>query len=59
MKKWTKILIGVSVTPVLLIVILLVAYILVNRQGVIEPYEVGNPKAEIKILIASQGSEFK
>ncbi|MCD4731474.1 MAG: hypothetical protein K8R74_12795 [Bacteroidales bacterium] len=59
MKKWIKILIGIVVTPVLLFLILLVAYILINRQGVIEPFQFGNSNAENKILIASQGSDFK
>lgn len=59
MKRWIKILIGIIATPVLLFIILLTVYILVNRQGVIEPYQVGNPNAEVKVLIASQGSEFK
>ncbi|MCF8368067.1 MAG: hypothetical protein K9G76_03435 [Bacteroidales bacterium] len=30
-----------------------------NTQGVVEPFEAGNPQANFKILIASQGSEFK
>lgn len=30
-----------------------------NWQGVIEPYQVGDPNASLKVLIASQGSEFK
>ena len=59
MKKWIKILIGIIATPVLLFGVLLFIYILMNRQGVIEPYQVGNPNAENKILIASQGSDFK
>lgn len=59
MKKWIKILIGIVATPVLLFAILLVVYILMNRQGVIEPFQVGDSKAENRILIASQGSEFK
>ena len=59
MKKWIKILIGIISTPILLFAILLVVYILMNRQGVIEPYQVGDSKAENKILIASQGSDFK
>lgn len=59
MKKWIKILIGIVATPILLFAILLVVYILMNRQGIIEPFEVGDSKAENRILIASQGSEFK
>ena len=30
-----------------------------NRQGVIESSEIGNPELEHKVLIASQGSGFK
>lgn len=59
MKKWIKILIGIVLTLVLLFAILLVVYIFMNRQGVIEPFEVGDSKAETRILIASQGSDFK
>lgn len=59
MKKWIKILIGIVATPILLFAILLVVYILMNRQGVIEPFEVGDSRAENRILIASQGSDFK
>ena len=47
MKKWIKILIAIIVTPIVLFIIL------------IEPFQVGHIKAENKILIASQGSEFK
>lgn len=59
MKKWIKILIAIIATPVVLFLILLAVYVLVNRQGVIEPFQIGNPTAKNKILIASQGSEFK
>lgn len=59
MKKWIKILIWIIATPILLLLIALVAYVIVNRQGVIEPFSTGDPAAEKRILIASQGSEFK
>ena len=59
MKKWIKILIAIIATPIVLFGIFLGTYVIVNQQGVIEPFHVGNPKAENKILIASQGSEFK
>jgi len=45
-----------------IVVVLLVAfgiYLLVNRQGVIEPFEVNSPELGQKVLIASQGSAFK
>ena len=59
MNKWIKILlIGISI-PVILFIILISVYILMNWQGVIEPYQTGNPNATLKVLIASQGSEFK
>ena len=59
MKKWLKILIAVVATPIVLFVVLLLSYIIINRQGVIEPFHLGSSTAENKILIASQGSEFK
>ena len=59
MKKWIKVLIAVITTPVLLFAILLLTYIIMNRQEVIEPFQLGNSGAENKILIASQGSDFK
>ncbi|KPJ73587.1 hypothetical protein AMJ52_03460 [candidate division TA06 bacterium DG_78] len=43
-------------------VILIVAfgiYLLVNKQGVIESYEITRAEVEYKVLIASQGSNFK
>ena len=59
MNKWIKILlIGISI-PVILFIILISVYILINWQGVIEPYQTGNPNATLKVLIATQGSEFK
>lgn len=45
-----------------IVVVLLVAfgiYLLMNRQGVIEPFEVNSPALGQKVLIASQGSDFK
>ena len=59
MKKFFKILLSIIFGFVSLLIILLVTYIVVNWQGVIEPFQVGNPQAKNKILIASQGSEFK
>lgn len=59
MKKFFKILLSIILGFVSLLIILLVTYIVVNWQGVIEPFQVGNPQAKNKILIASQGSEFK
>ncbi len=59
MKRWIKILLIVISTPIILFLLLLGIYIVMNWQGVIEPYQVGDPNASLKILIASQGSEFK
>ncbi|MCB2222525.1 MAG: hypothetical protein KQI35_19230 [Bacteroidetes bacterium] len=59
MKKWIKIVLWIVATPIALIGILLLTYIIMNIQGVIEPFEAGSPQANYKILIASQGSEFK
>ena len=45
-----------------IVVVLLIAfgiYLLMNRQGVIEPFEVNSPALGQKVLIASQGSDFK
>jgi hypothetical protein len=45
-----------------LIVLLVIAfgiYLMVNRQSVAEPFEVGSPDMDRKILIATQGSEYK
>jgi len=59
MKKWVKIVITIIATPIVLFIVFLGSYIVINWQGVIEPYQIGNSDANQKILIASQGSEFK
>lgn len=59
MKKWIKILITIIAIPVVLIIIFISYYLLSNLQGVIDSYQVGDPQAKYKILLASQGSEFK
>jgi len=59
MKKWLKILIAVIATPIVLLFIFACYYVITNWQGVIEPYQVGNQDSQYKVLIASQGSEFK
>lgn len=58
MKILKKILIVLGSLIVLLVIIFGV-YLLVNRQGVAESFEVGSVDMSKKILIASQGSEFK
>lgn len=59
MKKWIKILIIIISTPIVLFGIFVLSYVIINQQGVIEPFNKGNPNSVNKILIASQGSEFK
>lgn len=59
MKSRIKILLIVISTPIILAIILIAIYIGMNWQGVIAPYHSGNPNAPLKVLIASQGSEFK
>lgn len=44
---------------VVALVVLFGVYLLLNRQGVVEPYAVGSPAMDKKVLIASQGSDFK
>ena len=57
MKKSTKIVIIAAIPAVP--VIAFGIYLLVNLQGVIEPFEINSPDARHKVLIASQGSKFK
>jgi hypothetical protein len=57
MKKSTKIMI-IAVIPAVPIIAFGI-YLVVNLQGVIEPFEVNSPDAKHKVLIASQGSRFK
>ena len=59
MKRWIKITLWIIGTPVVIIAGLLISYIIANKQEIIKPFQVGSPKAKYKILIASQGSEFK
>ena len=57
MKKSTKIVIIAAIPAVPIIAFGI--YLLVNLQGVIEPFEINSPDAIHKVLIASQGSRFK
>ena len=59
MKKLLKIILSIILGIVFVFFALLGTYVVVNWQGVIEPFQVGTPNAMNKILIASQGSEFK
>lgn len=44
---------------ILVFIILFLVYLRMNKQGVIESSEIGSPEFEQKVLIASQGSDFK
>jgi len=57
--KFLKIMLLVIGGIIVLLVIIFGIYLLINRQGVIEPSDIGAPDAEKKVLIASQGSKFK
>jgi len=59
MKRWIKILIIALATPIVIVILIISIWIVMNWQGVIDPYQVGDPKAQCKVLIASQGSKFK
>lgn len=57
--KFLKIALIIIGSIVIVLAIIFGIYLLVNRQGVIESSEFGDPEAEKKVLIASQGSDFK
>lgn len=57
--KALKIILIIIGAIVALLFIALVIYWLVGRQGVVESFDVGSPELEQKVLIASQGSDFK
>lgn len=57
--KALKIVLIVIGVLVVLIVALFAVFWLIYKQGVVEPYALGNPNADTKVLIASQGSDFK
>jgi hypothetical protein len=57
--KVLKIFLIVIGAIVVILVVLFGIYLLINRQGVVEPYAVGNPALEKRVLVASQGSDFK
>ena len=57
--KFLKIALIIAGSIIIILVIIFGIYLLVNKQGVIEPLEIGQPEAAKKVLIASQGSEFK
>lgn len=57
--KALKIVLIVIGSLIALFVITFGIYLLLNIQGKAESFEVGNPELEQKVLIASQGSDFK
>ncbi|UCG92092.1 MAG: hypothetical protein JSV97_13735 [candidate division WOR-3 bacterium] len=54
--KITLIVIG---SIIVVLVVVFGIYLFMNRQRVIEPFAVGSVETEHKVLIASQGSDFK
>jgi hypothetical protein len=57
--KAFKIVLAVLGSLILLLLIVFGVFWLLNRQGVAEPFESGDPSSEHRVLVASQGSEFK
>ena len=57
--KALKIVLIVIGALVVVIVALFGIFLWMNRQGVVEPYAMGDVEADTKLLIASQGSKFK
>lgn len=58
MKILKRVLIVIGVL-IALMVIAFGVYLLVNRQSVAEPFEVGSADSNSKILVATQGSDYK
>jgi len=58
MTIFKKILIGIGVLIILLVIISGI-YLLIHGQDVAEPFEVGSADSDMKILIATQGSDYK
>jgi len=59
MKRWIKVGLAIIGVPIVIVAVLASVYLIRNIQGVVEPYQLGNPDARYKVLIASQGSTFK
>lgn len=59
MKALKVILIVVVSLIVLFVIVFGIHYALINRQGVAQPFEVGTADMDKKVLIATQGSNFK
>ena len=57
--KALKIVLIVIGVLVVLVVALFAIFWLIYKQGVVEPYALGDSNAKTKVLIASQGSDFK
>ena len=58
MKIFKRVLMVIGALIVLFVIVFGI-YLLMNRQSVAEPFEVGAPDMGRKILIATQGSEYK
>ena len=58
MKAFKIVLIAIAAL-VVLVIALFAVYFFINRQGVVEAYELGDVGSSKKLLIASQGSKFK
>ncbi|MDH4211122.1 MAG: hypothetical protein OEV79_06700 [candidate division WOR-3 bacterium] len=57
--KIFKIVLIILAAGIVLLMALFAIYLLLNRQGVVESYDVGEPETGNRLLIVSQGSEFK
>ena len=57
--KAIKIVLIILGVLVVLVIALFGLYLLINRQGVVEAYDIGDSETSRKLLIASQGSDFK
>ncbi|MEJ2355129.1 MAG: hypothetical protein P8Y62_04410 [candidate division WOR-3 bacterium] len=58
MKIFKRVLMVIGALIVLFVIVFGI-YLLMHRQSVAEPFEVGSPDMGRKILIATQGSEYK
>ena len=58
MKVFKRVLIVIG-SLIVLFVLVFGIYLLMNRQSVAEPFEVGSPDSGKKVLIATQGSDYK
>jgi len=57
--KALKIVLIIIAVLVVLVIALFAIFWLINKQGVVEAYDIGESESSRKLLIASQGSNFK